>query len=206
MQGDSNTRICEDCARAFAVPAFDSLGRRITAQQLPRRCAECRERWIRERNRVKSRRWYDADPERGRARGRRHYARHAQEQRERTRRWYYSDPEHAREVARRWREANPDYYRSYERDPDTVRIHTHLRRARLHAAEGTFTTAEFRTLCELYDHKCAYCGEQRPLTADHATPLSRGGSNDITNILPACGSCNSRKHTKTAEEFRAVNR
>jgi hypothetical protein len=35
-------------------------------------------------------------------------------------------------------------------------------------------------------------------------PRSRsGGTNYIDNILPACGSCNRRKHTYTEEEFRA---
>jgi 5-methylcytosine-specific restriction endonuclease McrA len=35
-------------------------------------------------------------------------------------------------------------------------------------------------------------------------PLCRGGSNEISNILPACRHCNRRKHRKTEEEFRAL--
>lgn len=42
------------------------------------------------------------------------------------------------------------------------------------------------------------------LTADRVIPLSRGGSNFIENIVPACGSCNSRKGTRTADEFIAL--
>ena len=51
---------------------------------------------------------------------------------------------------------------------------------------------------------CAYCGASGPLEADHRIPLSRGGSNDITNILPACVRCNRSKHARTETEFRAA--
>jgi 5-methylcytosine-specific restriction endonuclease McrA len=49
-------------------------------------------------------------------------------------------------------------------------------------------------------YRCQYCGrssaELRPresLTRDHLIPLSRGGSNDWTNVVTACGACNTRK-------------
>ena len=38
---------------------------------------------------------------------------------------------------------------------------------------------------------------------DHRTPLERGGTNEIANILPACVRCNLRKHLMTEDEFRA---
>jgi 5-methylcytosine-specific restriction endonuclease McrA len=38
---------------------------------------------------------------------------------------------------------------------------------------------------------------------DHRLPLARGGRHEIENVIPACKSCNSRKHTRTEEEFRA---
>jgi 5-methylcytosine-specific restriction endonuclease McrA len=41
---------------------------------------------------------------------------------------------------------------------------------------------------------CAYCGESmRPLQRDCVLALSRGGRYTLTNVVPACGSCNSSK-------------
>lgn len=52
---------------------------------------------------------------------------------------------------------------------------------------------------------CWYC--RVPLTLaeaekDHLTPLSRGGEDEIRNIVPACGPCNRLKGELTEEEFR----
>jgi 5-methylcytosine-specific restriction endonuclease McrA len=58
------------------------------------------------------------------------------------------------------------------------------------------------------DHyRCQYCHrsqlELRPrecLTRDHLVPLSRGGTNDWTNVVTACSSCNTRKGNRLPEE------
>lgn len=40
------------------------------------------------------------------------------------------------------------------------------------------------------------------MTMDHRVPLARGGRHEIQNVVPACKTCNSRKHTRTEAEFR----
>ncbi|WP_328478506.1 HNH endonuclease [Actinoplanes sp. NBC_00393] len=37
---------------------------------------------------------------------------------------------------------------------------------------------------------CSLCGLIVATTADHVVPLSRGGTNELTNLRPACGPCN----------------
>lgn len=54
-------------------------------------------------------------------------------------------------------------------------------------------------------HLCAYCGvefKREILTRDHVLPLSRGGKDEWTNVVAACGRCNSHKAAKTPEEAK----
>ena len=127
--------------------------------------------------------------------------------REAMRRWRARDRERDRaakraDYARRSvavRAANARYAREH---PQVARTKRHRRRALLVSASGRFTTAEWIALVGLYDGKCAYCGGNGPLKIEHRIPLSRGGTNSIDNILPACRNCNTRKHRLTDDEFR----
>ena len=52
--------------------------------------------------------------------------------------------------------------------------------------------------------RCAYCAREiafDEVTCDHVRPRSRGGSDKHDNLVPACGPCNNRKGSKTADEF-----
>jgi len=53
---------------------------------------------------------------------------------------------------------------------------------------------------------CWYCRIPLTLaeaTKDHLLPVSRGGTDAIANIVPACVDCNRLKSDLTEEEFRA---
>ena len=124
---------------------------------------------------------------------------------------------------RRWRAAHPDQHNADNRmgylrhreerlaqnaqyhraHPEVGRARWQNYRARRQSAAGSFTPAEWLVVVEMYGGRCAYCGSEGPLEADHRTPLSRGGANTINNILPACRVCNARKHRMTEKEFRA---
>ncbi len=56
--------------------------------------------------------------------------------------------------------------------------------------------------------RCWYCGTpSKPasrLLREHQTPKARGGTDDPSNIVSACYSCNVTKGCRTVEEFRLL--
>jgi len=54
---------------------------------------------------------------------------------------------------------------------------------------------EWETKLIEYNFCCAYCGERSvTLEKDHVIPVSKGGTDKIKNIVPACRKCNASKY------------
>lgn len=50
--------------------------------------------------------------------------------------------------------------------------------------------------------RCTYCGDtDGPFDLDHIYPVSRGGTNDPSNLTLACAACNRSKGAKTLREW-----
>lgn len=162
---------------------------------------------------------YRKHRERRLAEGRARYADNREREIARVRKWQDDNPE----KARRWKDENPNAARecarlSYHRHSENRRAgnakwyrenkewaaaKNHERRAlEVSVSDGTATVEFMRNL---YAKRiCYYCGwltfrEHR--TADHKTPLSRGGLHSASNLVMACYSCNYSKGTKTEAEF-----
>lgn len=68
------------------------------------------------------------------------------------------------------------------------------RKRRMDAADNDLTAAEWAGILEAWGSCCAYCGATgMPLQRDCVQPLSRGGRYTVTNIVPACRTCNASK-------------
>lgn len=103
-----------------------------------------------------------------------------------------SDPQfrsRTNKYIKRWRSNNLAWR-------EKAKLWAHNRRARIAKSGGAFTVKEWTDLCRKYHHRCAMCHKKRKLTQDHIIPLSKGGSNFISNIQPLCHSCNSKKGAK----------
>lgn len=148
-------------------------------------------------------------------------ATHLDEKRASSRAHYIANRERLLAQSRAWRLAHPEqrraikaaYYAAHREDavsklrarrradPAWARAFAVNRRARMAGAVGSHTALEWREKCAMFNNFCFYCGEAKPLSRDHLVPLCRGGPNDISNIVPACKSCNSRKGRRTAWEY-----
>lgn len=105
------------------------------------------------------------------------------------------NPERAREANRRW-------YRSH---PEQMQANNKRVKAMRRGVPGMHTLAEWRALKARYDHRCLCCGKSEPeivLTEDHVIPVSKGGSNDISNIQPLCLACNCSKGNRHVTDYR----
>jgi 5-methylcytosine-specific restriction endonuclease McrA len=90
-----------------------------------------------------------------------------------------------RAAAQAWRDAHPELARA-----KYLRRHARRRGAPIR----DLTAAQWQAIKDHFDHCCVYCGRHmQRLTQDHIIPLSKGGSHTMSNIVPACQSCNSRK-------------
>lgn len=93
-----------------------------------------------------------------------------------------------------------DYVRMWRQQTGKMQEYSHKRRVLIESAGGNFTIEEFQEMCEAYGWVCLCCGEEcESLTVDHVKPVSKGGANDIGNIQPLCGSCNSSKSTREVD-------
>lgn len=55
--------------------------------------------------------------------------------------------------------------------------------------------------------KCQYCGASAPdvlLQVDHIKPISKGGTDDLTNLITACADCNVGKRDKTLDDKSVI--
>lgn len=80
-------------------------------------------------------------------------------------------------------------------------------RVKLKGLDGDFSIQQWKDLIEKCEYKCVRCGKVKKLTYDHIIPLSKWPewakqnkptyrANDIQNIQPLCGRCNSSKGNK----------
>jgi len=53
-----------------------------------------------------------------------------------------------------------------------------------------------------FNHTCVYCKRSAvPLTIEHVTPRSLGGSNRVSNLAAACRTCNQKRGNRPLEQF-----
>lgn len=90
--------------------------------------------------------------------------------------------------------------------PGRVLISLRRRVALRKAGSPGLTAAAWENALAYYGDACAYCltpeaALTRRLTVDHLLPVCRGGTNDTSNLAPACLARNQKKSSRTPLEF-----
>jgi 5-methylcytosine-specific restriction endonuclease McrA len=92
-----------------------------------------------------------------------------------------------------------------KRNPESVRMNHHRRRARkVAAAGGGVTAAQWAGIVLVFGGVCSYCRQAKKITVDHFVPLIRGGKHDVSNVVPACRSCNASKKDRDPFEWMGL--
>jgi len=77
------------------------------------------------------------------------------------------------------------------------------RYVRIGRRRPSFSLASKRNVLVRDKFQCAYCGRALTLgtcTKDHVLPLSRGGKDELLNVVACCWICNNKKADRTPSE------
>ena len=110
------------------------------------------------------------------------------------------------EYAAQYREKNRDLtnekisnYRQTKKGKFKQRQKYYKKKVLEKKAVGTHSLEEWENLKKKFNYTCQMCRKSEPeiiLTEDHIFPISKGGTNWISNIQPLCRKCNSKKGNK----------
>jgi 5-methylcytosine-specific restriction endonuclease McrA len=87
--------------------------------------------------------------------------------------------------------------------PAVIRLtrFVHVPRKFRRAVTNTFLFARDEYTCQYCGRTSAELKHRECLTRDHLIPISRGGSNEWTNVVTACSSCNTKKANRLPHEI-----
>ena len=212
---DSTTKTCSKCGlpqprtREFFSPRpanSDGLEGRCKACEAKRRAVERVE--YPERHKASQKRYRDSRRDWWIERARQWREAHREHIALYRRTYYDANPEARRATSRRCYHANPSHYASANRmwrlnNRERDKERQHRRRARLAGAGGSYTKDDVKLQLKAQGNNCWWCGKpfKQKYQVDHRIPISRGGSNDASNIVLAHAFCNQSKKDKTPAEF-----
>jgi 5-methylcytosine-specific restriction endonuclease McrA len=187
-------KTCSKCNETKPLDRFSKNRRSKDGLQV--HCKSCEAAWYaanRERKAETGAAWHAANRERKAATNAAWYATNHERKAETGAAWYAANRERMAATVAAWKKANPD----------KVTAHSQRRRARKRNAAGTFTSEQWLARLAYHENKCVYCGSPDNLHIEHQIPLARGGTNWPSNLVPACGTCNRSKGTRTPKQFLA---
>lgn len=181
---------CDLCRSAYSLYQADyKARRRVNGGKRLTQPITAEERHKRESARVVA--WQKANPEKYKAKQARHRDKHREQRRAESLARYYKQMEENPEKVR----ANRRRFQTSEKGRAYQRVANYRRRSLPMSQEVRDWWLAQRNAV------CGYCWVALATEIDHITPVSRGGTNDLDNLVPVCRSCNASKNDKTLAEW-----
>lgn len=120
------------------------------------------------------------------------------------RRYYQTNRDRVlRRMAKNYQD-DPDKYKARRRRYESTPMGKIVRRATYTRYQSrktqnhqlSYTAHEIVKRCDQFYNRCAYCGTDASLQMDHFLPIASGGPDVLSNLIPACSSCNTSKQDK----------
>lgn len=202
-------KFCPACSTSKPTSAF--YRSRSKPDGLQNRCKECQYQRQREHSARYCKTYRDRHKERVRevARAKRkssagdnrreyerqYYRKNVESRRARAHARYQSDTARMRDYRNQWSKEHYEMHKAHKCNRYAVEF----------GSVGRVTGQQITDKFAYNGWHCYLCVRPFPfskLVPEHRKPLSRGGSNWIANIAPACGPCNNSKANKTESEYR----
>lgn len=129
---------------------------------------------------------------------------HQEIQGQRFRRWHEKNKKYINDWCKEWRinnqERAKEYGKKYRQTEIGKEKYKGYRKFRQQHKTHLITDYEWQACKKYFDNTCAYCGmpekEHRTVYGQdlHKDHVEHNGSNGLENCIPACKSCNSKKH------------
>jgi 5-methylcytosine-specific restriction endonuclease McrA len=162
---------------------------------------------------VRASKWYAENRERGRATRSEWHEANRPSQLEAMKRYRSETVDQRKISARKWREKNKTRKRMadaawQQKNQERMRVYRRVSEAKRRASTGSHTSKDIDDIKKLQRNCCAICKMKlAQFEIDHINPLSRGGSNDRSNIQLLCSACNGAKHARDPlEHMRSLGR
>lgn len=172
--------------------------------------AKKRERYLAQREEIakKHRAYYETHAEEMKSRSKKYYQTNLVSIKVKSQAYRDSHKQEIAEQGRKYRQKNKAKLAAQKKaysQAHPEKEYEHLARRRARKAASTYndlTIAQWEEIKAAYEYRCVYCPKdcwrcqrkKHALTQDHITPLGPDGSHTLHNVVPACVSCNSKKH------------
>ena len=212
---------CKDCQRAYTRIYYAANKKRInqatrewTERNRERKKRTDRNWYLANKGRRKEtvRAWLTTNRERDRERRRLYRGANLEKRKEYEQTWYIANSGRLKEHRRQYRAINKEKIDNQQRNwrlanPDKMRAKHMRRRALRENAEGSHGADDIKRQYDAQKGRCYYCRKKvgEKYHVDHVIPLARGGSNDPSNLVIACPSCNTSKQDKPPHEWPQGN-